>query len=94
MKTEWSVSDISKAKPLRDLEININDEFHHFELLVTPERVVFGGCCNVGFIESGYIEREEYEVLDETLQELVEDIEVYYRDGKEYTSRIVCNERM
>jgi hypothetical protein len=55
---------------------------------------VFGGACNCGFIESGYIIRESYECLDETLQELTEDLQTYYNDGADYTKRIVCNERM
>ena len=94
-KTEWRVTDISKAKSLRPLEFQDNKgEWQNFELLYTPEKIVFGGCCNVGFIESGYIEREEFESLDETLQELFSDLEIYYNDGPNFVSRIVCNERM
>jgi hypothetical protein len=78
----WTASDISKGKSLLPIEFHDNHwEWHYFELIVTPERIVFGGCCNVGFIESGYIEREEDETWDETLQELVEDLEVYYNQG-------------
>jgi hypothetical protein len=69
-------------------------EWQYFELLKTPERVVFGGACNVGFIESGYILREDGESLDETLAELLQDLETYYNDGPQCVSRIVCNERM
>jgi hypothetical protein len=94
MKT-WTASDISKGESLLPIEFQDNlGEWHYFELIVTPERVVFGGCCNVGFIESGYIIREEDETLDETLQELVEDLEVCYNQGKGWCCRIVCNERM
>jgi hypothetical protein len=101
-KTEWSVSDISNditSKAIRGclplLEFKADDgEWHDFDIVVTPERVVFGGCCNVGFLESGYIIREEYETLDETLSELLADLECYYNDGPQYVSRIVCNERM
>jgi hypothetical protein len=92
---QWSVSDVSKAKSLRDLEFQDNKgEWQHFVLLATKERIVFGGACNVGFIESGYIDREECESLDETLQEMLADLETYYNDGPQYVSRIVCNERM
>jgi hypothetical protein len=56
--------------------------------------VVFGGACNTGFLESGFILREDYESLDETLQELLADLECYYNEGPESVSRIVCNERM
>jgi hypothetical protein len=45
-------------------------------------------------LESGYILREEFESIDETLQELRADLSVYYSDGASYVSRIVCNERM
>jgi len=38
--------------------------------------------------------RDDCESLEETLQELHDDLETYYRDGAQYVSRIVCNERM
>jgi hypothetical protein len=72
----------------------MTEEWHSFDIVTTPERVVFGGTCNAGFLESGYIEREDFECLDETLQELLSDLEAYYRDGPEYVARIVCNARM
>ena len=59
----------------------------------TDDRLVFGGMTNTGFIESGYIEKDGFST-DETLQSLIEDLEVYYNDGAEYTSQIVFNERM
>ena len=100
-KTEWTVSDLTNAKPvvkpprMSVLEFQDNTgEWHDFEILATPERVIFGGCCNVGFLESGYIVREDYKSLDETLQELSAELETYYNDGPAYVSRIVCNERM
>lgn len=37
---------------------------------------------------------EGYECIDEALQELHEELETFYRDGKQYCNRIVCNERM
>ena len=69
-------------------------EWHDFEILKTRRCVVFGGACNVGFLQSGFIVRESYESLEETLQELLSDLQVYYNDGPEYVSRITCNERM
>jgi hypothetical protein len=89
-QTQWSVSNVENAKYLGTLEIN--DEA--FEVLATDTKLVFGSACNAGFLESGYILRESFESLDETLQELHSDIETYYRDGASYVSRIVCNERM
>lgn len=90
MKT-WELSDISKAQHRGILELE-NGEY--FEILETRDRLVFGGACNAGFLESGYIMREDHESLDETLQELNSDLETFYRDGIKYVSRIVCNERM
>jgi hypothetical protein len=100
VKTEWKRSDDSKAKYLGVLEFqdgragDCSGEWHVFEILELPDRLLFGGMCNVGFIESGYILREEDESTDHLLQELLEELETYYRDGARYTNRIVCNERM
>lgn len=98
-KQEWTATDLSNAKPVseRSSTLEFQDEsgeWHDFECVVTPERVVFGGYCNVGFLESGYIARWDGETLDETLSELLSDLETYYNDGPQYVSRIVCNERM
>jgi len=98
-KTEWIMSDISEPiKMCSDiLEFKSNDgEWHDFTIIATRTRVVFGGCCNAGFIESGYIERdlEAGESLYGTLSEMLADLETYYNDGPAYVSRIVCNERM
>ncbi len=95
---EWKATDrdaIEKAKYLGVLGVGDSEEpTEIFDILETPDRIVFGGACNVGFLESGYIVRGACESVDETLQELHEDIETYYRDGPGYVSRIVCNERM
>lgn len=97
---KWSVSDIENAKYLGTVEIEISKEnslkpeLSDFEVLRANNRLVFGGACNVGFIESGYMEIEYGESTDCALQELIEDLEVYYRDGKNFVSRIICNERM
>ena len=94
---KWNRSDISVSLPMRshDLEFQDNSgEWHHFTIIVTPKRIVFGGVCNVGFLESGYIVREQYEHIDETLCEMLSDLETYYNDGPRYVSRIVHNERM
>lgn len=94
-KTVWAASDADKAKYLGLIEFQDNKgEWQHFEVLELPDRLLFGGACNVGFLESGYILREDYESLDETLQEMLSDLECYYNDGSQYVSRIVCNERM
>jgi hypothetical protein len=91
---KWKMNDVSKAKYLGVIEFQDNEgEYHNFEVMETEDRLVFGGFTNSGFIESGYIEKDGFST-DETLQELLADLEVYYNDGKEYTSMIVVNERM
>ena len=102
MKTqEWTVSDVTDAKYLGMIEFQDEaGEFHDFEMLrtkkdsKTPRRIVFGGACNVGFIESGYMEMEDGETTDEALSECLSDLECYYNNGPEYVSRIVYTERM
>lgn len=90
-KPIWSVSDVENARYMGQLEAGGNV----FEILFKNNRLVFGGACNVGFLESGYMEVEnDGETADEMLGELIEELEVYYRDGYEFTNRIVCNERM
>jgi hypothetical protein len=69
-------------------------EYYDFEIYKTKRFLAFGSHCNAGFLISGFIERESYESVDETLQELLEDLQVYYNDGPEYVSRIKCNDRM
>ena len=97
MAIEWSVSDISQSLDMRSNEIEFESpegEWHSFTVIATQEKIVFGGVCNVGFLESGYLPREDYESLDESLQALVEDLEIYYNDGPDYVSRIIYNECM
>ena len=69
-------------------------EYYDFEIYKTNRFLAFGSHCNAGFLISGFIERDSYESLDETLQELLEDLKVYYNDGPEHVSRIKCNDRM
>jgi len=93
MKTQndWSVSNVENAKYIGILEMEGGE---YFEILATKDRIVFGSACNAGFIESGYIIREDHESMDDTLQELHADLSTYYSEGAQYVSRIVCNERM
>jgi hypothetical protein len=95
METKWTVSDTSNAKYLGTHEFQDDKgEWHDFEILETSDRLVFGGACNVGLLESGYMLKNEDESTDEALSELFADLEVFYNDGARYVSRIVCNERM
>jgi hypothetical protein len=91
----WRPSDISKPVYEGEIEFQDNEgEFHHFHIIATKHRIVFGGACNAGFIESGYLVREEGESLNDGLAELIEDLETFYNDGPLYVNRIVLTERM
>jgi hypothetical protein len=72
----------------------MTEEWHVFEVMETPDKLVFGTHANIGFLESGYIMKEEGGSTDEALQEMLSDLETYYNDGPQYVSRIVVNERM
>ena len=95
--TPFDVAQAGKALGILEFQDNAG-EWHNFEVVAVPadvpERLLFGSCCNVGFFESGFIRREDGENIDETLSELLQDLETYYNDGKRFVSRIVCNERM
>ena len=101
--TKWTATDLTGAKSVGNMRLNQTSilefvdragDWHNFDLLKTPNRIVFGGWSNTGFIESGYLELEEGEHLDVALCELLEELQVYYDDGPQYVSRIVTNERM
>jgi len=69
-------------------------EFHDFYIYATDKRLVFGGATNTGFLESGYMLIDDCFSIDENLQEIIADLECFYNDGRQYTSMIVCNDRM
>jgi hypothetical protein len=97
MKTtiQWKASDQTGARYLGPVEFQTNaGEWVSFEILAQPDRVIFGGQCNACFLESGHILREDYESEDDTLREMLADLETYYNDGPQYVSRITCNARM
>lgn len=95
MKTEWTATKQEGADYLGQIEFQgANGDFHSFEIIKSGNRIAFGGACNAGFIESGFIEIEDGESIDCALREMLSDLETYYNDGARYVSRIVCNERM
>ena len=95
MKAQWTVSDTKDAQYLGVIEFqDLKGEWHNFEVMANTDRLIFGGWTNAIFLQSGFIRREEGEHTDETLQEMLSDLETYYNDGAQYVSRIVCNERM
>lgn len=92
---QWQVSNLDAAKYLGIIKFQDNSgEYHDFHIYQTPERLVFGGMANTGFIESGYLPIDPGSNTDIHLQELFEDLEVYYNDGERYCSAIICNQRM
>lgn len=94
---EWNASNTENADYIGLIEFQSNDEdWHVFEIYLTEDktRLVFGGHCNCGLLESGYMPFDTCFSVDENLQELIADLETYYNDGKQYVSGIVCNNRM
>jgi len=94
MKT-WKAINTDNAQYIGIFEfMDTNGDWHNFEVLKTDTHLVFGGACNIGFLESGNMEIDDCLSLDENLHALLSDLETYYSDGKEYVTRIICNERM
>ena len=87
----WKVSDLETAEYLGILEL---EDGNYFEIVKTKTRLVFGNNCNIGLLESGYMVIDKDFPLHANLEELLDDLETYYRDGKQYCSRIICNDRM
>lgn len=91
----WRVSDITNAKHLGCFEFQTEDgEYHNFEVLDTETRLVFGSFCNSGFIESGYMIKDDGFSTDQNLEGLLDNLRIYYEKGKEFATDIICNERM
>ena len=101
----WTASDLTEAAHIGTLEVEATNEDGHpytydFEIIAThatsttPDRLAFGGITNSGFLESGFIEIEDGETLNNTLNELHDDLQVYYVDGARFTNRIIANNRM
>ena len=87
----WKASNLETEEYIGILQL---EDGNYFEVVKTKTRLVFGGMCNSELLESGYMIIDKDVSVDENLQELMADLETYYRDGKQYCSRIVCNDRM
>ena len=100
--TAWKAQNLTGAKYLGVLEFvdprteNTSDQdFISFEIVQTKTHLVFGNSSNTGLLESG-----NYQIVpdfsdDENLQDLLGELDTYYRDGGQYTTdRFSCNERM
>ena len=104
----WKAQDLTGAKYIGVLEFvdprtesTDDQEFVTFEIVRTKTHFVFGNSCNpcnpciTGFLESG-----NYQIVpdfsdDENLQDLLGELDTYYRYGGQYTTdRFSCNERM
>jgi hypothetical protein len=85
----WTVTDVSEAEHLGTIE---TDSGESFEILNTGSKLVFGGACNAGFLESGFMLRSAFATLEDDLSNLNEDLNAYYH-GKNHVS-IYVNDRM
>jgi len=93
MKPSWSISDLFNSKYLDIIEfLSNNNKYHYFEIIKTPDRLVFGYSSNCGFIEYGYMIIDNDFSIDENLNSLIIDLESYYNN--EETFFIVYNDRM
>ena len=104
-RNAWTVSDMTKAEHIGTLSVEATNEDGHpytydFEIIAThatsatPNRLFFGSITNSGFLESGFIEIEDGETLNNTLNDLHDDLQTYYVDGPRFTNRIIANNRM
>ena len=97
MKT-WKAQNTDQAEYVGIIEFEDprNDgDYIYFEIVKTKKHFVFGNSCSVGLLESGNYWIDPDFSDDENLQELISDLESYYRDGKGYQSdRFSCNDRM
>ena len=50
-------------------------EYHIFDILHNDLVIAYGSSCNTGFLQSGYIVKDDCFSLDEHLQALIEDLE-------------------
>ena len=92
---KWQAINIDQAELIGDIEIEaLNGEYHHYTIVKTNQHLVFGGTCNIGLLQSGYMEIDNCFSLDENLQELIADLETFYNAGADYTNMIVFNDCM
>ncbi|QDF45987.1 hypothetical protein vBVpaPMGD2_48 [Vibrio phage vB_VpaP_MGD2] len=87
----WTMQDITNATNIGTIEL---ESGNYFEVFQTQDALVFGNFSNTGLIQSGYMQLDSYLSLDDNLQELVQELETYYQDGKGFTTDLVTNDRM
>ena len=93
---KWDFSDAEKTgQYVGIIEFqSVDGEWHNFEVFETPQRLVFGGFTNIGFMESGYMDNDTIFSTEENVQALVEELETYYNQGADAATELVCTERM
>lgn len=87
----WTATDITESDHAGTLELENGESF---EVLDTGTRLVFGGACNAGFLESGFMLRSPFAELSDELEVLKEDLETYYRTNGKGCVSIYTNGRM
>ncbi len=94
-KPEWTYQDETNSKYIGILEFELGGgDSAYFEVIHTQDdKLVFGNTCNIGLLQSGYMELEGFSV-DEGLQALLEELKTFYRDGIKGCNSIVVNKRM
>jgi hypothetical protein len=92
----WQPQDLTDATHIGTLVVPVaeGEDPPFFEVLKTSDCLVFGSPTNATFLQSGYMRLDADESLQDSFQELVADLSVFYTDGPGYVSRIVVNERM
>ena len=104
-KQTWHYIDTENSTYIGTFEFKLNDDdeeedYKIFELIQVKDKaannhkIVFGGFGNTGILQSGYFTLDDSRLLEENLQELMEELRVYYSDGYEFTTNIICNARM
>ena len=93
---KWEYSNVEeKGKFIGLFEFEVDGEWHDFHMYETPERIVFGGICNTGFMESGYMLRDNHFGMDENLIHCLCMLEDFYANGKDYeTTELYLTQRM
>lgn len=93
----WVAQNSDDAKHIGTIEFKHpieDDEYVTFEILQTTTHLLFGGACNVGFLESGNQQLNPSLSFDENLQKLIENLMNYYTGKTNFSEDFACNERM
>ena len=94
-KIKWTWNNCEAGRYIGIMEfLDEMGEYHNFEIIELKDKILFGGFTNSGFLESGYIIKDDILSLDENLSELLSDLEIYYNQGGDYTNNIIYNDRM